>query len=214
MDESDYNRMRMPTFPPLLPRLKHALWAAVITGSLAMLATAAPADEDSSFSVHAQRHGDAVQIDAYANVHAPFELIRSTLTDYDHLADFVPGMKSSHVLEQHGHTSLVEQSGYAHLWFLKFPIDVTVQALDRSPSRIEVHLVKGNLRQLDGSYDIEKIGIDNSYALHWTGIIEPGTNVPGAIAVPLLRRNISEQFRGMVNEIERRAALASAAHQE
>ena len=43
--------------------------------------------------------------------------------------------------------------------------------------------------------------------LHWTGVIEPESSLPAFIGVPLLRRNVSEQFRGMVREIERRVEV-------
>jgi ribosome-associated toxin RatA of RatAB toxin-antitoxin module len=157
------------------------------------------------FSVETTRHGDVVQVLAHATVKAPLELIWSTLTDYDHLAEFIPGMNKSRLIERKGKSSLVEQSGYARLWFFRFPINVTVEAIERSGSLMTVHLIKGNLKQLEGSYDVEKIA-DDTYSLRWTGIIEPDSNVPTAIAAALMRKNISEQFLGMVNEIERRAA--------
>ena len=151
-----------------------------------------------------------MRIDAAAILHAPFAVIRDTLTDYDHLADFIPGMRASRVVSRQGKTAVVEQSGYAHLWFFHFPINVTLQAVDESPSVIDVHLVKGNLKQLDGRYDIEKDTGDDTYTLHWNGVVQPGAAIPDFIAVPLLRSNIGEEFRGMVEEIERRAAQAAA----
>lgn len=167
------------------------------------LSTAGAAE---SFAVSAERKGDAVQVDAHATVVASPQLVHDTLTDYDHLADFIPGMRTSRVIERHDNTAIVVQSGFAHFWFLHFPIDVTMETVEPSPSVITVHLLGGNLRQLDGRYDVEQIG-HNLCIVHWHGTIEPGANVPTAIAVPLLRRNIAEQFHGMVNEIERRAAL-------
>lgn len=159
-----------------------------------------------SFAVDAERRGDAVQVDVHATVMASSQLVHDTLTDYDHLAEFIPGMRTSRVIERHDNTAIVVQSGFAHFWFLHFPIDVTMETVEPSPSVITVHLLGGNLRQLDGRYDIEQVG-HNLCIVHWHGMIEPGTNVPTAIAVPLLRRNIAEQFHGMVKEIERRAAL-------
>lgn len=158
-----------------------------------------------AFTVEATRQGDAVQVQTSATVRAPLAVIWHTLTDYDHLSEFIPGMTTSHLVERQGKTARVEQSGYARLWFFKFPIDVTVEAIEQSPSVMTVHLVKGNLRQLDGSYHIEKIG-DDVYSVRWAGLIAPDSNVPIALTTPLLRKNIAEQFLGMINEIERRAS--------
>ncbi len=197
--------MRLPPFS-LFAVAVHAGRNALLAG-IALLAMGGIAHAAESFSVSAERNGDAVQVDARATIKAPFALIHDTLTDYDHLADFIPGMSKSRLLERRDKTAIVEQSGVARLWFLRFPIDVTVETGEPSPSVISVRLLKGNLKQLNGRYDIEKRDGDDNYALHWSGIIQPGISVPSAIAVPLLRRNISEQFRGMVDEIERRATL-------
>lgn len=199
--------MRVPQFslPSLTGNALRSLASSVACAALFAMTNIAHGAE--SFAVDAVRNGDAVQVDARATISAPLALIHDTLTDYDHLADFIPGMKKSHLLERHDKTSVVEQSGMARLWFLHFPIDVTVETVEQSPSVISIQLLKGNLKKLSGRYDIEKIDGDDNYTLHWNGTIQPGIDVPSAIAVPLLRRNISEQFHGMVDEIERRAAM-------
>ena len=159
------------------------------------------------FSVEATRYGDAVQVSVRTTIKAPLALIWDTLTDYDHLSQFIPGMKKSRLIERQGKVAVIEQSGYAHLWFFRFSIDATVEVTEHPPSAIQVRLLKGNLKRLEGRYEIEKIA-DNLYALRWSGTIEPGVAVPGFLATGLMRKNISEQFLGMVDEIERRAALA------
>jgi len=155
-------------------------------------------------SVIATARDAAVEVTAHAVVRAPPELIWQTLTDYDHLARFVPGMVSSRVLSRHGAQLVVEQRGGARLWFFSYPIRVVVTSYERPYQGIEVHLVQGNLRRLDGGYRIEPRP-DGGCDLTWTGLIEPDTPLPEFIRTPLLRRTISDQFAGMVREIERRA---------
>lgn len=203
--------MRFPPFLRLIPAVEHSAgkvsrMATMLAGFVLLLHFGA-ANGASTFSVEATRYGDAVQVNARATVKAPLALIWNTLTDYDHLADFIPGMDKSRLVERQGKTAIVEQSGYARLWFFRFPIDVTVEAVEQSSVSVQVRLLKGNLKRLEGGYQVEKIGDDDTYALRWTGIIQPDVNVPGAIAATVMRKNIAEQFRGMVNEIERRAAV-------
>jgi ribosome-associated toxin RatA of RatAB toxin-antitoxin module len=169
----------------------------------ALLASAADA-----MLVQARRQGDAVQVQAQATVRAPHALIWKTLTDYEHMAEFVPGIRSSRVLERHGTTTTVEQVGTARLWFFSFTIDVVVEATEQPPYLIGIRVLKGNLKQLNGGYRLEKIdGSDDEFLLRWEGVIEPDIPVPQVIAVPLLRASLAEQFGGMVKEIERREAL-------
>ena len=69
---------------------------------------------------------------------------------------------------------------------------------------ITVRVVRGNLKQLEGRYQIEQSGSADQYTLRWTGLIEPDTVLPAFITVPLMRANIEDQFTGMVREIRRR----------
>jgi carbon monoxide dehydrogenase subunit G len=162
-------------------------------------------------SVEASRQGSAVAITARATIKAPYALIWQTLTDYDHLSEFIPGMVKSHVIERRGGTAIVEQTGKAGFLFFTYPIEVVVESLEEPPAFIGIRMLKGNLKQLDGGYRIEKAGNnDDEFVLRWSGIIEPSIPLPLFITVPLMRANISDQFRGMVKEIERREALRTA----
>lgn len=159
-------------------------------------------------SIQATRHETAVAIEARATIKAPFALIWQTLTDYENLPAFIPGIKSSHVVERRGNAVIVEQSGHAGFLFFTYPIDVVVESFEQPPSSLAIRLLKGNLKQLDGRYRLEKVGGQaDVFLLQWSGIIEPAISLPFFIAVPLMRSNIADQFTSMVNEIERRAAL-------
>ena len=151
--------------------------------------------------------GGGVEIRARATIVAAHALIWQTLTDYDRLADFIPGMHKSRVVQSRGHTATVEQEGVAHLLFFSYPINVTVEATHQAPDAISVRLIRGNLRRLEGAYRIVRTSDGaERYVLHWTGVIEPETGLPDLIGVPLIRNSIGEQFLGMVAEIERRHA--------
>jgi ribosome-associated toxin RatA of RatAB toxin-antitoxin module len=181
----------------------------VVCGALA--APAAPlARASGDISVSAVARDAAVEVTARAVLRAPTRLIWQTLTDYDHLARFVPGISSSRVVSRQGGESIIEQKGGAHLWVFSYPIRVTLHSNERPYEAIDVHLVQGNLRRLDGGYRIEPRP-DGSTELTWTGLIEPDRPLPGFIRIALLRGSISDQFAGMVHEIERRAASGAPA---
>jgi hypothetical protein len=93
--------------------------------------------------------------------------------------------------------------------FFSYPIRVTVASTERPYQSIDVRLLQGNLRRLDGRYRIEARP-DGSAEVTWRGLIEPDTPIPAFIQAAVLRRSISDQFAGMVKEIERRADLWSS----
>ena len=80
-------------------------------------------------SIRASGRGSAVEIEARATLKAPYALIWQTLTDYDHLSDFIPGMLKSQVVDRRGNAAIIEQSGNATILFFNYPIDVVIESL-------------------------------------------------------------------------------------
>lgn len=159
-------------------------------------------------AVDAQMEGNALAINAHATIRAPLPLIWRTLTDYDHLADFIPGMKKSRVLERRGGRVIVEQIGEAKLLIFSYSIAVVVESEEHYPATIGVRVLTGNLRQLAGAYRIETVsGARDQFVLRWQGIIEPDIPLPLFITAPGLRETVAAQFFGMIGEIERRGML-------
>ena len=183
--------------------------------SAVALALASEAHGAQDVGLDAQLQGNALAVSAHATIRAPLPVIWHTLTDYDHLADFIPGMKLSRVLQRRGGTVTVEQTGEAKFLIFRYPIAVIIQSDERYPATIGVRLLSGNLRQLAGAYRIETApGTRDQFVLRWEGIIEPDLPVPTFIAAPGLRETLADQFDGMVGEIERRGTLQAHSRRE
>jgi len=155
-------------------------------------------------SIEATRRDDALEVVCRATLAAPAALIWETLTDYDHLAEFIPGMRSSQVLSRRGAVSVVAQVGEAHFLFFSVPIEVTLASTERPPNLIEAKLLKGTLKRMDGAYRIAPQSGGRAL-LSWTGVVEADA-MPPLFGELVMRANIEAQFRGMVREIERRDA--------
>jgi carbon monoxide dehydrogenase subunit G len=155
--------------------------------------------------VRTSRQGDVIDVYTKATIKAPIEVVWATLTDYERLPDFIPGLKKSRVIARKGLTATVEQSGVARFLFLTVPIDVTVESTERPPN-IEVRRVSGTLRQLQGRYETEVMPDASYVQLRWVGSIEPENRLPPLVGEALMRQSILSQFTGMVREIERREA--------
>jgi carbon monoxide dehydrogenase subunit G len=177
--------------------------------SCVLLLSSAPAARAADdVSMEATRRGAALEVVCRAMLDAPLDLVWQTLTDYDRLADFIPGMRRSRLVERRGAVAVVDQLGEAGFLFLTFPIEVTLASTERPPYDLEVNMLKGNLKRLDGAYRIEPQG-GGRILLTWNGIVE-AQSMPPLLGELVMRLNIEDQFRGMVREIERREALRRA----
>ena len=169
---------------------------------LLLLWSAGAARAAEEISVEATRRDEALEVVCRAMLDAPLDLVWRTLTDYDRLAEFIPGMRASRVVERRGTVAVVEQSGEARFLFVTFPLEVTLASTERAPYAIDVSMLKGNLKRLEGAYRIEPQA-GGRILLTWTGVIE-AHSMPPLLGELLMRASIEDQFRGMVREVERR----------
>ncbi|HEY5637088.1 MAG TPA: SRPBCC family protein [Burkholderiales bacterium] len=190
------------------PRWRAGFACAAVAAALA--AGTAPGAE--AVTVETHRVGEAIAVHARAMLYTDREVLWSTLTDYDRLAEFIPGFHESRVLERHGDTAIVRQRGEIRVLFLSFPIDVVLASTERPPWEIGVQALSGTLKRLDGGYRMEPLaaGARRGFILHWTGIVEPEAGLPPLFGEVLVRSSIEDQFLGMVREIERRARAVRA----
>jgi len=158
--------------------------------------------------VRAELEGAAVRVEAIALLRAPLAIIWQTLTDYDHLGSFIPGMTTSRVVDRRGVAAIVEQVGEARFLLFSYPIDVTVSSEEYPPFLIRIRSLKGNLRRLEGGYQIVPRA-SGEIELSWKGLIEPDSFLPAVVTKPVLRAVVEAQFRGMVSEIRRRSAAGN-----
>ena len=181
---------------------RHACWL------LFFFSAATCAAED--VAVEALRKGEFIEVQAYATVDASLSVVWTTLTDYDRLPEFIPGLRKSKVIGRRGTTVIVEQSGEARFLLFTFPIDVTLEAVERPPSSIHVRALSGNFRHFEGAYHVEPDAASGKIVLRWIGSIIPDVSLPPLIGEVVMRMRIEDQFIGMVREIERRESVRRA----
>lgn len=139
------------------------------------------------------------------------------MTDYEHLPQFVPGLRRAQVLARvasgGSERLLVEQTGeFRYLWFAH-PVQVWLDVTHEAPERVVARLVlpsgvsaeRSTLRQFEGSYQLTVVDTARTQFVYRARFEPVQAMLPllGTIAV---RHTISEQFRAMASEIERRAA--------
>ena len=152
--------------------------------------------------VHASRRGEVLLVEASAEFDADVRETWQVLTDYDHLAEFIPGMHVSRVLLRDGNGLLLEQKGAARLLFFTYPIEVKL-AVDEFPyERITSRAVAGNFKEMRGDYHVE--AGEGRITLRYRGRLTPDFFVPPLIGTIVLRKNVERQFGALVDEILRR----------
>src|ERR1700754_802505 len=97
-----------------------------------------------SIEVVVHKEGQRVTVDVTAPVAAEPEHVWSTLTDFDHMADFLSALKSSRVISHKGLSMEVEQAGEARRGFFHFSFS-TVRSVELVPEReVRSQLISGD----------------------------------------------------------------------
>jgi ribosome-associated toxin RatA of RatAB toxin-antitoxin module len=165
---------------------------------IVLLAAAAQAAE---VTVNAARSGDALQVEASAELEGSLTRAWQVLTDYDRLAAFVPDLQVSRVVSRERNSALVEQRGAARLLFFSYPMDVRLAITEYPRERVESRAVAGNFREMRSTYTLEMR--EGRVLLRYSGRMVPDFYVPPLIGTLVLRHNVESAFRALVDEIER-----------
>jgi hypothetical protein len=160
-------------------------------------------------SVDVDRRGDVVVIEASAQLKADGATAWRVLTDYDGYGDFIPGVRSSHVVARRGGAVTVEQSDAVGLWLLRLPLRITYEIAEYPPTRLRSNATASALPALESSYVLTPTAF--GVRLDYVGHVGPGWALLGRIEQEILQRDVVRQFQALADEIERRSARTSDA---
>ena len=170
----------------------------------ALCAVQGPAVAAEDFSVESERNGEHVEIRARALIAASPREIWQVISDYASLERFIPGMAQSRVLLREGNRARVAQRGDLSFLFISYPFEVELDVVEEPFERIVSHALRGNVRRMDGRYELRPDLSRAGVWLLYSGTIEPESDVPLVIGMIALRAAVRDQFAAMVQEIERR----------
>lgn len=146
--------------------------------------------------------GKAYRIAATGMTAAPRAVAWRILTDYDHLAEVVPNLKSSRVLARDGDKVIVEQVGAAHFLFFSRDIRLVVLVHEQAPDKIDVSLIEGDMAVYRCSWELVALDSGGTRVMY-RAAIEPAFYVPQMIGTNLMRKDIAGMMTAVLQRMER-----------
>ena len=159
-------------------------------------------------SVHTRRQSSVIVVEATADFTGRMEQAWNVLTDYDHLAQFIPNMKSSRIIERGSSGPLIEQKGVARLLLFDFPLEVKLVVTEFPPYRILSRGAGGSFKTFRGEYNLSIV--EGRTRLRYVCEMVPDFFFPPILGTAMLRHNVEESFSALADEIVRRSATPSA----
>jgi uncharacterized protein YndB with AHSA1/START domain len=185
--------------------LRHAILLYILV--LAALPDAAGAAESAGQApviVKATKIDDKIALDAQFTVQAPAQAVWNVLTDYDHMASFLPSLEQSKVVSREGNRWEVSQKGKQTYGFFSFPFDNLREVRVTPFTTIESHLIRGTLRLSDGLTRLIDKGGTTDVVYH--GEFVPNISFPAGLGMGAVESETRKQFEQLRSEVDRRKA--------
>lgn len=147
--------------------------------------------------------GKVYRIASSGEVAASPATVWRILTDYNHMADYVPDLKSARVVSRTGDTVILEQHGAARLLFFSRDIHIVVQVHEQSPNKIDVNLLDGDMKVYRCSWELDPVAATGGTRLLYRATIEPKFYVPGMVGTTLVRKDIAKMMSAVLTRLDR-----------
>ncbi|HEY9621877.1 MAG TPA: SRPBCC family protein [Crinalium sp.] len=143
------------------------------------------------------------QITAKIQIPYPVEQVWQILTDYEHLADFIPNLAKSQRIEHPQGGIRLEQIGSQSFLKLKFCARVVLDMVERFPTNIDFQMVEGDFKEFLGTWQLQPqtIGGQPGTDLRYVVQILPPRTMP----VGLIERKLSHNLAVNLTAIRQRA---------
>lgn len=133
-----------------------------------------------------------------AAIHIPFELAQvwQVLTDYEHLAEFIPNLVRSQRLEHPDGGIRLEQVGSQCFLNIKFCARVVLDMVECFPKELCFSMVEGDFRQFEGVWRLEPIvaSAGSATRLVYELLVLPPRAMPAGLIERHICHNLAENL--------------------
>ena len=118
---------------------------------------------------------------ATVTIPKPIEQVWQVITDYEHLADFVPNLTSSKLLSSDNGRIRLEQIGSQCFLRFKFCARVVLDMTENFPKEVGFSMQEGDFRQFEGAWKLEPTADEQSTQLSYNLSVKPPRAMPAAL---------------------------------
>ncbi|ELS02297.1 oligoketide cyclase/lipid transport protein [Xenococcus sp. PCC 7305] len=145
--------------------------------------------------------GDYVgQVITMGNLDTAWEV----LTDYNNFQNFLPNIISSEIIQEEGDRKVFEQINKVDLWLFEEQFTVQIASTENKPQKIDFQIVEGDLEQLQGTWQIEKITANQILVTH-TVKVQPESNTEKLFFYGIYESTLEETLDAIAQEITKRS---------
>lgn len=149
-----------------------------------------------------QLEGRQRRIIAQIQIPHTIDQVWGILTDYDHLADFIPNLAKSQQIEHPDGGIRLEQIGTESLLRVKVCLRVVLDMVEQFPHTLQFTMIEGDFRTFEGAWELEPLAGDRGTCLRYVVTLLPPRSVPVRLIERNLRRNLTANLQAIRQRAE------------
>ena len=128
----------------------------------------------------------------------------SVLTDYENFSNFLPNVASSKVIDTRGNQKIFEQVSIVDLWLFTEQSTLQISAIDTQKQKIDFQMVKGDLKNLQGTWQLEQV-TDNQILITHTVRVQPKSTTEKPLFFGFYESSLEATLEAISQEITKRS---------
>jgi len=131
------------------------------------------------------------------------------LTDFEHMADFIPNLIASHVVSRSGNVYRIHQQGKAVFGPFSFPFESERRIEWFPEGRLVAQALSGSTKYMRS--ELRYQGVAGGTHIDYHMEVIPDRWIPSSVGVNMMRHELAEQFSALAHEMARRQNLRPVA---
>ncbi len=137
-----------------------------------------------------------------ARTPAPLPVVMAVLTDFNHMAEFMPGLSSSRIVAQSGNHYQIAQQGKISFGPFSMSFESLRQIDVIDGKRIVSKSLSGSARRMQSVMQVQ--ALEHGSQIDYRIEIEPASWIPSSLGINFLQHELAEQFNALGREMLRR----------
>lgn len=152
--------------------------------------------------------GDAIVVEAIADIPVPLGTVWEVLTDFEHMATIVGNVSVSKVIRREGNKIVVHQEGVARYGLLSYSFESEREIRIEPMKRIQTKTLSGNVKRMESESSLSQT--DNGTQIRYRAEVELDSILAKLFGASFIRHEVEQQFLEMSKEMIRRQGLDRA----
>ncbi len=134
---------------------------------------------------------DVIDVSGSIYIESMPEEIWAIITDYNNLAETLPKIRKSRLVEENGDIKIVEQTSKTGVLFIKIKFSSKVAIRESFPDTLSFDLISGDFDVFNGRWLLKRNGNLGTF-VNWSARVKPDFDAPGFIIDAVQKRDLRE----------------------